>query len=137
MHPLLFFGEGQTHAIDERPTHNHHTHPLVLFFHHTKQNRFDVHFALPLPSPRLFGVDKYNPELNAEADARGITRHHQTVLVAVDGRKKEATFKKIGGEGEGEEFSLPFAMLHVTPPMSAPDFVRAGPLVNENVSWRW
>ncbi len=78
-------------------------------------------------------MDKYNPVLNAEADARGVVRHQQTVLTAVDGKKKEATFKRIGGPEEGTEFTMPFAMLHVTPPMSAPDFLKAGPLVNENV----
>lgn len=52
-------------------------------------------------------------------------------MVSVDGGKQEAVFKRM--EGDQEEVRLPYAMLHVTPPMSAPDFLKAGPLMNENV----
>lgn len=82
----------------------------------------------------MFGVNEYNPLLNAEADARDVKRYHQTVLVSVNGEKKEATFRRIGGEEEGTEFTMPFAMLHVTPPMSVPDVLKASSLVNESVS---
>ena len=82
----------------------------------------------------MFGVNEYNPVLNAEADKRGVKRYHQTVLVSVDGEKKEATFRKIGGEEEGTEMTMPFAMLHVTPPMSVPEVLKASSLLNESVS---
>lgn len=82
----------------------------------------------------MFGVNEYNPVLNAEADARGVKRYHQTVLVSVDGEKKEATFRKIGGEDDGTEMTMPFAMLHVTPPMSVPEVLKSSSLLNESVS---
>ncbi len=107
-----------------------HSYPPI---HPKPQENFDIHFALPLPEPKLFGVNEYNPLLNAEADARGVKRYHQTVLASVDGAKREATFKRIGGEGEGTEMTLPFAMLHVTPPMSAPAVLKtASKLLNES-----
>lgn len=34
-----------------------------------KQNNHSVHFFLPLPAPKLFGVNEYNPTLNAEVGA--------------------------------------------------------------------
>jgi sulfide:quinone oxidoreductase len=82
----------------------------------------------------MFGVNEYNPVLNAEADARGVKRHHQTVLVSVNAEKKEATFREIGGEKEGTEVTMPFAMLHVTPPMSVPEVLKGSTLLNESVS---
>ncbi|KAM3571535.1 hypothetical protein VYU27_006441 [Nannochloropsis oceanica] len=97
-----------------------------------KRENFDIHFALPLPAPRMFGVNEYNPVLNAEADARGVKRYHQTVLVSVDAEKKEATFREIGGEKEGTEITMPFAMLHVTPPMSVPEVLKESTLLNES-----
>jgi len=106
----------------------------MLSLIHPNQENFDIHFALPLPAPRMFGVNEYNPVLNAEADARGVKRYHQTVLVSVDAEKKEATFREIGGEKEGTEITMPFAMLHVTPPMSVPEVLKESTLLNESVS---
>lgn len=49
-------------------------------------------------------------------------------LVKVDGDKKVATFENIDtGESHEEEFD----MIHVSPPMSAPDFIKSSPLANE------
>lgn len=31
------------------------------------------------------------------------------------------------------EFTMPYSMLHVTPPMSAPDLLKRSPIVNEKV----
>jgi sulfide:quinone oxidoreductase len=35
------------------------------------------------------------------------------------------------GDGGRREVAVPFDMIHVTPPQSAPDFVKRSPLTNE------
>lgn len=87
---------------------------------HHKQDKAQIYFALP--AKKMFGVDKvsprgpqtvldrprqsdltapssktdrqYVPVLDAEAQARGVNRLFETVLVAVDGAKREATFRR-------------------------------------------
>lgn len=79
----------------------------------------------------MFGVDRYVPVLDAEAEARGVHRLFETVLTRVDGARREATFKRLAENGT--EFTMPYRMLHVTPPMSAPDVLKASPIVNDKV----
>jgi sulfide:quinone oxidoreductase len=54
----------------------------------------------------IFGVKKYATSLN-----------------------QEAIFERLD---TGDKVVLPFEMIHVTPPMSAPDFVKQSPLANES-----
>src|SRR5699024_3197396 len=49
-------------------------------------------------------------------------------LVAVDGPGREALFEV--GEDKREE-AVPFNIMHVVPPQSAPDFIKRSPLANE------
>ena len=79
----------------------------------------------------LFGIEHYVPPLMEyvkKYDA-GLSFFHN--LVAVDGEAKKAWFdvSKPGTETVREE--IEFDMLHVTPPQTAPDFVRSSPLANE------
>ena len=48
----------------------------------------------------------------------------------MDGPAKTATFSVTGAGGEATEVVRPFDMLHVTPPQSSPDFIKASPLAN-------
>lgn len=94
-----------------------------------RQNRrgdVDIHFVLP--QKVHFGVSKYAEVLKTEATTRDIDFMFETTLVSVDGVQHRATFRRLS---DGSEFELPFAMLHVTPPMSAPDFLKGSPLANE------
>jgi sulfide:quinone oxidoreductase len=58
---------------------------------------------------------------------RGIDPRYQHTLKEVRAASKEAVFAVKDGETVREEV-LPFAMLHVTPPMAAPDVVATSPL---------
>ena len=75
----------------------------------------------------LFGIKKYAASLQKMVDKYGITLHFKYDLVAIDGEKKEATFKLLN-EGNGVMVTKKFNMIHVTPPQSAPDFIRNSPL---------
>ena len=78
----------------------------------------------------IFGVPIYAKELVKVAQGYGIDVRYQHNLIAVDGPNHRATFKIVGGEQEGQTVDIEFDMLHVTPPQSAPDFVRLSPLAN-------
>ncbi|MCB9682275.1 MAG: NAD(P)/FAD-dependent oxidoreductase [Alphaproteobacteria bacterium] len=76
----------------------------------------------------IFGVERYARSLRklvAERDIHPLYKHD---LVAVRPASKEAVFRKLDG---GDEVVLSYDMLHVVPPMSAPDFVKQSPLADK------
>ena len=50
--------------------------------------------------------------------------------MTVDGLLKTATFEKVSEQNKGERITVPFDMLHVSPPQSPPDEIKSSPLVN-------
>jgi sulfide:quinone oxidoreductase len=79
---------------------------------------------------RLFGVDKYEKTLKQVAERDKVQMNFFTKLVAIDGPNKKATFVGFGEQNKDKEYIVDFDMIHVTPPQSAPDFVRHSPLAN-------
>lgn len=75
----------------------------------------------------IFGVPKYKEALNDLVARRGIKTHFKRDLIAVDGPRKTAVFKDLA---TGETHEEAFDFLHVTPPMSAPDFIKQSALAN-------
>ncbi|GBQ97801.1 oxidoreductase [Acetobacter nitrogenifigens DSM 23921 = NBRC 105050] len=89
-------------------------------------NRTNVDFLLA--GDALFGVGYYLPSLQFAVDYYGINLRFKHNLVAVDGPARTAVFEVIGPDGATSRVTRQFDMLHVTPPQSAPDFVKASPL---------
>lgn len=81
-------------------------------------------------APVIFSVPFFARELVKVVDRYGINVHYQHDLVAVDGATKTATFEVVGGERQGQRITIPFDMLHVVPPQSAPDEIKHSALVN-------
>jgi sulfide:quinone oxidoreductase len=79
---------------------------------------------------RLFGVDKYEKTLKKVAERDKVQMNFFTRLEEVDGTNKQAKFVGLGEQNKGKEYWVPFDMIHVTPPQSAPDFVKNSPLAN-------
>ncbi len=76
----------------------------------------------------IFAVKKYAAVLNDICASRDIETNFAWKLVAVDAAAHEARFEHTkSGETRTEHYD----MLHVTPPMSAPDFIANSPLANE------
>lgn len=75
--------------------------------------------------PGIFAVKKYADSLTKVSDDYGIERIWNTDLVKIDSSSKKATFKNMD---TGEESVEKYDMIHVTPPMSAPDFISSSPL---------
>lgn len=76
----------------------------------------------------IFGVKKYAATLNKVIDRYGIKTHFTHNLVEVDGENKIAYFETKNESGELVRVSEKFDFLHITPPQSAPDFIKISPL---------
>lgn len=87
----------------------------------------DVH--LVLATPAMFGVKAFSNELDKVVADYGINVHFKAELESLDSAAKKATFKSLDEAGEG--FTLPYDMLHVVPPQSAPDWVKQSPLAQD------
>jgi len=72
---------------------------------------------------------KYNDALVPLAAEKGIKWHKQQNLESIDGENRTAVMKDLVS---GEFSTVPFDMLHVVPPQSAPKFVRESPLAAAN-----
>lgn len=73
----------------------------------------------------IFGIPKYRLALEKLVAERNVDTRFKKDLVAVRPSSKEAVFRDVDG---GAELVLKYEMLHVTPPQSAPDFVKRSPL---------
>lgn len=79
---------------------------------------------------RVFGVPKYEEVLKKLIERRKINMNFFQKLVEIDGTNKRAKFVGIGEANKDVETWINYEMIHVTPPQSAPDFVRQSPLAN-------
>lgn len=79
---------------------------------------------------RLFAVPKYEKTLLDVVQRGNINLNFNVKLTAIDGDKKVATFVGIGADNKDQVTEVPFDIIHVTPPQSAPDFVSKSPLAN-------
>jgi sulfide:quinone oxidoreductase len=81
--------------------------------------------------PVLFGVKEYVPSLMKYVEKYQANLQFTHNLVKVDGPNKLAYFKQTGEGASDELVEVAFDMLHVAPPQSAPDFIKASPLADE------
>lgn len=90
----------------------------------------DTRIEFCLAGDVLFGVPFFVPPLQAAVDRYGISVNYKHTLKAVDGKARKAIFAVMGPDGALPDVVRDFTMLHVTPPQSAPDFVKRSPLAN-------
>jgi sulfide:quinone oxidoreductase len=76
----------------------------------------------------IFAVKKYADSLNKVIDRKGIETAYERELVEIRGDQREAVFQNLA---TGENEVLDYDMIHVTPPMSAPDFIKNSPLADD------
>jgi sulfide:quinone oxidoreductase len=77
----------------------------------------------------IFGVQKYKEALEKLVEKRSIETHFERYLTEVRADEKVAVFESANG---AEPMELEYDMLHVTPPQSAPDFIKQSPLSNDD-----
>ena len=78
----------------------------------------------------LFGVADYVPALMEAVNGYGIDLQFGHTLTKIDGAAKQATFTKTLADGTKESITTHFDMIHVVPPQTAPDFIKASPLAD-------
>ncbi|MFT8675554.1 MAG: FAD/NAD(P)-binding oxidoreductase [Acetobacter sp.] len=91
-------------------------------------NRTHVDFCLA--GDALFGVAYFRPSLQEAVDYYGINLRYKHTLIAVNGPERKATFAVTAADGTVTHEIRTFDMLHVTPPQSAPDFIKKSPLAD-------
>lgn len=92
-------------------------------------DKFSVEFFNA--GPGMFGVPFFAKALTKVVADYGITTHFGHNLVAIDGQAKTATFETTDADGNKSTITKAFDMIHVTPPQSAPDFIKSSPLAND------
>jgi len=91
-------------------------------------DKFNIEFCNA--GPGLFGVPFFAKALSKVVADYGIKTCFGHNLVAIDGETKTATFETTDADGKKQQVNKLFDMIHVTPPQSAPDFIKQSPLAN-------
>ncbi len=106
---------------------------LYLSADHWRRNGIlkdiDIHFYNA--GAVLFGVKDYVPALMEYIELYGASLHFEHRLTRIDGPSRTAWFETRDAEGQTQEVSTDFDMIHVCPPQTAPDFIRESPLADE------
>jgi sulfide:quinone oxidoreductase len=89
----------------------------------------DINVIMVLPTPKIFGVPEFATVLEGVVDRYGIDLRLETELTALDGDQREAT---LVDHRSGTKQNVPYDIIHVTPPQSAPDWVKHGPLAGDD-----
>jgi sulfide:quinone oxidoreductase len=90
------------------------------------RDRTQVVFASPAKT--IFAVEKYRKTLEKVVARKGIDARFRQNLVALRPDAREAVFEHLDTH---ERSVVAYDMIHVTPPMSAPDVLKRSPLANE------
>lgn len=95
----------------------------------TQQVLQDINVIMVLPTPKIFGVPEFASVLEGVVDRYGIDLRLETELTALDGDQREAT---LVDHRSGTKQTVPYDIIHVTPPQSAPDWVKHSPLAGDD-----
>ncbi len=89
------------------------------------RDRVNMIFASANPS--IFSVAKYAATLTKVIERKRIKTMFRHDIIAIDGEAKRATFQNLD---TGATVDVDYDLLHVTPPMSAPDFIKQSALAD-------
>ena len=94
-----------------------------------KKRRLAAQVIYATATPGIFGVPTYAAPLREVVKRKGIDARYNHVLTEVRADSKEAVFQVSEGDTSREEV-IPYDLLHVTPPMTAPPVVAGSALAN-------
>jgi sulfide:quinone oxidoreductase len=103
---------------------------MYLAADYFRKNGVDSQVEFWSGGTRVFGVEKYENTLKKVIAHYGINTQFFVKLVEIDGAAKIAKFVGIGESNKDQVYEVAFDMIHVTPPQSAPDFIKSSPLAN-------
>lgn len=78
-------------------------------------------------NPAIFDVTKYREALEKVIERKQIETHFRVNLTEIKADEKIAVFENLDS---GESFEMKYDMIHVTPPMQAPAFIRNSSLAD-------
>lgn len=87
----------------------------------------DIEITLVLPTPGMFGVPVFANELVKVAQGYGIDVKLSSEMIEI---RPEERIAVISDNAAGTQYELEYDMMHVVPPQSAPDWVKASPLAD-------
>ena len=90
-----------------------------------RRDGVDVMFSTPWAN--IFPIQKYRDALEVIVERRQLETRFQTHLTEVRAAAREAVLTHLE---TGEQEVVAYSMLHVTPPMSAPDFLKGSSIAN-------
>lgn len=102
------------------------------FRKHGLLSKTEVHYWSG--AAKLFAVPVYEKTLLEVVKRGNMQLHLMYNLTEIDGPNHRAKFVGIADDNKDEVHEVEFDMIHVTPPQSAPDFVRNSPLAN-SLGW--
>ena len=100
------------------------------FRKHGVRNNIDVIFGIAAGG--IFGIPHYAAPLAKVVERKQIDARYLHDLAELHPDKKEAVFKNLGG---GDDVTIQYDMIHVTPPMSSPAFIANSPLAADAGGW--
>jgi sulfide:quinone oxidoreductase len=105
---------------------------MYLMADHLRRNRklSSASLEFNLAGDALFGVPFFVPPLQKAVDGYGIKVAYKHNLKAVDGAAKTALFSVTDANGKVSDVEKRFDMIHVVPPQTSHDVIRASPLAN-------
>lgn len=77
----------------------------------------------------IYGAKEYAAVLDRVVERYGIDARFNHELVEIDADRSEAVFQRKNDPGK-QRVNIPYEILHVVPPQSAPDFIRQSPLAD-------
>lgn len=87
----------------------------------------DIRIVLVLPTPGMFGLKVFSDELERVVARYGIEVHKNSELVEVDADGRQAV---IENHSDHSKQSITYDVMHVVPPQSAPDWLKATALAD-------
>ena len=91
--------------------------------------RDDSRVIFASPGKAIFSIEKYRKTLEKVVERKGIETLFQHNLIEILPNTKQAVFENVE---TGETVSIPYDMIHVTPPQGPPDFIKQSPLTDEH-----
>lgn len=107
---------------------------MYLFDAHLRRTnrRQDAQIFFTSAGQKIFGVPSFAQALNKVVVRKGIHTRFNHNLIEVDTKNKLATYCISDSEGKQQQVTYEYSMLHVAPPMSAPQFVQDSPLAHKD-----
>lgn len=87
----------------------------------------DIRVVLVLPTPAMFGQPDFSAVLDKVAQRYGIEVHLNSELTEVDPDGRRAV---VVNNSTDEKTEIDYSAMHVTPPQSAPDWIKRSPLAD-------